>query len=489
MRSSSFCLTLTLSVAASLAACQSETRRPAADAPPPASAPATVTAPAAPSVEPPLPSAVSAPAPARASQKISKPTSFSLAPAPPSVEPLPAALQGSFLRSLAKPSQWFKVNPTRDTVLRFAEGGSLTIPAGALRTRNGRIAGPVKLEVREYYSTADIVLNRLSTTAQGRLLETGGMVYLAVTAAPEPCEVAPGAKLTLQLPARPGAPAMELFRGRPDALGIVDWVAAGQPIRPPLATKARKVAEFPGGDMELVRVLSAKIRYPAIALRRGEQGTAIVKFTVSENGLISNPKIDQSTGSASLDTAAIKAVSKLPRFTPATIDGVPTTSTFRTPIVFFIEGMSGAMREAAIKEQEKALAAANDSSLARASSNTLSSYVITLANLGWINCDRFLDSNVPKVNYAVAGLPSTSAQVLLVFTETNSVMVGNWHGGQCKFGGVPLGARATIVAFKEHKTGALLATKPVQLTTDPERDLTFRPVTVAGLRQAIAAVK
>jgi TonB family protein len=485
MRFPSFLLTLTVGAAASLAACQSETRRSVADAPPSVAAQATV----APSVE--LPSSV-VPEPTSAPRQVAAPPSFALAPAPSSVQRSTAAPKSDFLRRLAKPSQWFELNPARDTIMRFAEGGSLRIPARALRTRGGLPAGPVKLEVREYYSTADIVLNRLSTTAQGRLLETGGMVYLAATAGTESCEVAPGAKLTLQLPARRGAPAMELFQGRPDSRGIVDWVAVGQPIDPPKAAKVETMAEFPGGNGELMSQLYRSVLYPALALRREEQGRVLIRFIVTETGAVTHPKVKISSGSELLDTAGIASVRKLPRFKPATTDGIPVASYFEVPIDFIIDEFANEdvkHSKSWKKSWENSLTAAFDSTLARESASQLSSYVITLGGLGWINCDRFLNSKQPKINFAVADIKKVPTQVFLVFTETNSMMASTWRGGKYWFDRVPLGAKATLVAFAEAKTGALLATKPVQLTGDTERELTYRPITVAGLRQAIAAVK
>jgi len=71
--------------------------------------------------------------------------------------------------------------------------------------------------------------------------------------------------------------------------------------------------------------------YPEAARQLHQEGDCIVGVFVYANGIGSYPYIYQSTGSAALDAACIKAVSKA-AFTPALRNGVPTGAALRIPI-------------------------------------------------------------------------------------------------------------------------------------------------------------
>jgi protein TonB len=74
-------------------------------------------------------------------------------------------------------------------------------------------------------------------------------------------------------------------------------------------------------------------RYPAQALRSGEQGTVMVSAEISEDGVPSAVEVARSSGSRQLDRAAVDAVRHW-RFRPAMADGRPTTGRVQVPISF-----------------------------------------------------------------------------------------------------------------------------------------------------------
>jgi len=56
--------------------------------------------------------------------------------------------------------------------------------------------------------------------------------------------------------------------------------------------------------------------YPVAARRLGQTGTVIVAFTLLADGSIINVRIDNSSGSARLDSAGLEAVKKVGKFKP-----------------------------------------------------------------------------------------------------------------------------------------------------------------------------
>lgn len=73
--------------------------------------------------------------------------------------------------------------------------------------------------------------------------------------------------------------------------------------------------------------------YPDDAARRGEEGDVVVTVHVSANGLAEGAEVESSSGSASLDRAAVNALRKW-RFHPAMKDGQPVPFDFTINISF-----------------------------------------------------------------------------------------------------------------------------------------------------------
>jgi TonB family protein len=77
--------------------------------------------------------------------------------------------------------------------------------------------------------------------------------------------------------------------------------------------------------------------YPAAAVRRGYQGTTLLRVRVLEDGRVEVVEIKESSGYRILDEAAMKAVRPW-HFTPALMAGKPVASWVLVPIAFKLTG-------------------------------------------------------------------------------------------------------------------------------------------------------
>jgi protein TonB len=68
---------------------------------------------------------------------------------------------------------------------------------------------------------------------------------------------------------------------------------------------------------------SCKVSYPKTALMNEEQGVVGMQFLVSAAGKVVESKLDKSSGSKTLDKAALSAVAGC-KFKPGTKDGAPS---------------------------------------------------------------------------------------------------------------------------------------------------------------------
>lgn len=79
--------------------------------------------------------------------------------------------------------------------------------------------------------------------------------------------------------------------------------------------------------------------YPPMARRKGEQGKVLLSVMVNADGSPIRVEVRNSSGSASLDQAALETVKRW-RFIPASQAGDNIESTVLVPLTFRLEGRS-----------------------------------------------------------------------------------------------------------------------------------------------------
>ncbi len=93
---------------------------------------------------------------------------------------------------------------------------------------------------------------------------------------------------------------------------------------------------YPDGDTGLVRSLIQNLEYPAIAIEEGIKGIVLVRFVIEKDGSIKETKVIKSL-SRECDQAAVNAIKKLKRFTPAKQNGEPVRVWYTLPVRFWIQ--------------------------------------------------------------------------------------------------------------------------------------------------------
>jgi TonB family protein len=99
--------------------------------------------------------------------------------------------------------------------------------------------------------------------------------------------------------------------------------------------KADKMPQYPGGDMELFKFLAENANYPEAARSVRAQGRITIRFVVNSEGKVENPELIERVHPA-LDSVALRAVSMLKGFVPATIGGKPVSVYYNMPITFML---------------------------------------------------------------------------------------------------------------------------------------------------------
>ncbi|MBL0152614.1 MAG: hypothetical protein IPP93_03650 [Chitinophagaceae bacterium] len=129
----------------------------------------------------------------------------------------PRSSQGPFLNKNNIRSQHFSINPERDTVLTGMRGGYFFFEKGSFEGTD-----PVDIEIKEVYNPIEILYAGLTTESGGRLLESGGMVYVGARQSGRDVVLKKPAKISI--PASYVNPNMQLFRGEVKTNDTIDWV-------------------------------------------------------------------------------------------------------------------------------------------------------------------------------------------------------------------------------------------------------------------------
>lgn len=79
---------------------------------------------------------------------------------------------------------------------------------------------------------------------------------------------------------------------------------------------------FPGGDDKLLRFINKNRRYPEGAYKAGIQGKVMCSFIVNSNGSVSDIQVFKGV-ETSLNEEAVRIFSKMPKWNPGRINGVP----------------------------------------------------------------------------------------------------------------------------------------------------------------------
>lgn len=122
---------------------------------------------------------------------------------------------------LEQRKQRFCIDPKGDTVIRLEQGTVIYIPENAFGEQAVRC---IEFKAKEFYKKSDMIMENLSTTSNGQLLESEGMIYLEASVNGTQIELAPGKELKIFMPTDSIRDDVGIFNGERDAHSdIMNW--------------------------------------------------------------------------------------------------------------------------------------------------------------------------------------------------------------------------------------------------------------------------
>ncbi len=103
-------------------------------------------------------------------------------------------------------------------------------------------------------------------------------------------------------------------------------------------SKPEVLPQFPGGDEKLIEFVSANIKYPAKAKKKGNVGTSYISFIIKKTGEVADIKTYKGIpGCASCDEEAKRVVKLMPKWIPGKQEGKTVDVQYVLPVKFSLK--------------------------------------------------------------------------------------------------------------------------------------------------------
>lgn len=122
-------------------------------------------------------------------------------------------------------SQAFEIDSRQDTIIEGKKGTRIVLPKGCFKNAKGEVCeGLVKIEIAEALSLEDMLLSNLTTSADGKPLETDGMIYINASSEGSQLSIRTDKPIYIEIPTLDKKPKMKAYQGIRDENGNMNWI-------------------------------------------------------------------------------------------------------------------------------------------------------------------------------------------------------------------------------------------------------------------------
>lgn len=345
-------------------------------------------------------------------------------------------------------SQLFTINNDRDTSIVTENGTIYRIYNNSFVLSNNATApSNIEIEIKEALSPVDFVMANLTTTSDGEILESGGMVYINATANDQQLQIAEGKEIGVMLPDDSILDGMSIYEGEKTD-NRINW-AAPEPV---LNSKLKS----------LERSFTTVTYY-----HHGDETASTEEHKKVDDWLwLSGRKAGDEV---TIGQSKIEVLS------------------FSTNVVSLKESSNGVFTQDVIinKGQNGFVEDFN------------TSYIFSVKKLGWANIDRlFSDPKSEEVDILVSidnnnefGYVFTS----LILPDHNMYIPGyqkkdenyNFTHNDTEKMILPIGAKATILATAYKDDKPYFCIKNITITKDFDLSMSLKPIKLEDLKKEL----
>jgi hypothetical protein len=129
------------------------------------------------------------------------------------------SLKETILTAQNLKSAFIYLNPDSAYTLKTPKGAILKIAGNSFNVKSGE---KIQLEIKEAFTAGDILLAGLTTRSNGKLLQSGGMIYINATSNGK--EIKLLKPINVSTPSTSYDESMQLFKGEIENDSSINWV-------------------------------------------------------------------------------------------------------------------------------------------------------------------------------------------------------------------------------------------------------------------------
>lgn len=420
----------------------------------------------------------------------------------------------------------YTISATKSTCLLTHQGTFLMIPSQAFVNSNGRSIdeGEVTLQIQEYYGLSDMLMAGLSTTSNHKLLATGGMINVKALAQGQELQLAPQKEIGVGMPIRAGQfdPAMELFLGDkdPQHSDLINWNSTRRKATSLLNASIKDRSMDPRGQLVLYRetAINQMVRQPVRPkLNPKHRGRTIPlkpqrdKIKVSLDffqKIFPNKKRIE----AQKDRIYAKEVKNYQRslkffrrdstqWKRYFQDSLNYVTLYQESLNSDLQNYQEALKEATYastnreQDQQKMqeLYEKGVSSDGQLSQQTLDRYFFAVNRLGWINCDKFMNTPESQLTQiAIQDNDSSEERLMLVFAHLPSILAvkSKTVQGEYLSDNIPKGMPAKLIGIKVDQGRSMLAVQDIKVGESKQSyNLVYQPKSLKEIQKVLESIE
>ncbi|NOQ74625.1 MAG: hypothetical protein GQ574_21615 [Crocinitomix sp.] len=380
---------------------------------------------------------------------------------------------------LAVEPSTYSIDPTKDTLIECEKGTQLFFPKNCFAFSNlEEPSSSIEISVKECYEYADFIGENLTTTSNGDLLETGGMIHVTATSGGSEVRIKSNENYKIYFPRNENLNEMDLFYGDRDSANNMNWTISDdsepEESQPSSNAQAGQLTLPASGVITTIcetriSLYTGKLRdYPVEWEFQNGLGDIFsyvktnfilppeMKKTLCEYNFEIEVKyelgFDKKGELESINTIESNnqqfdslAQEFLRTWPPLDMNGMGNPnqkSTFNlgfgTHLTHDYENYSESFEEQYDTEEI----------LEDVDQGELAFYVMGASKLGWINCDRFWETNETKEDLYVNCENDNPLSTYLIFKDIRSIMQGVKNEKQYAFSQIPLNAQVKIIGIQ-----------------------------------------
>lgn len=369
---------------------------------------------------------------------------------------------------MERESQVFLINPLRDTALRCEQGTIVYIKANTFKTSKSASNNQVTIKIKEVFSKSDMLLDHLSTTSNGNIIESAGMVHIeAFDNNGIQINRNRTKGISVMLPAKRFDNQMKIFKGqRTKANNNINWIPRNNMLSNVLLRDLFNCYYWYYDVQFRCPFFFCKIKHffqRIFGVDDNRSSVSVVPNRRMRNDCYYLRQLLNEYGITDFDI----------------LNGAIYSELFKKYKVNNIRDLADTLEK--VKKNEIELSYQKKTMRFE----DYQYYVFNTPNLGWVNCDAFLSFPEDELTTMRTNLiVDKNVDCKLVFKFRKVIFPANFEYGNYIFNGIPKGEAAWVVAIKYEKRQAYLFMKEISIE-DKKINIEFQPVTLEELKEKL----